>query len=732
MFFTLILTLVALACGTLATYLYDRDATFAARLVTGACLGMAALALVGFVISSVIGLTPLALALTALVLALPFVLLLKPEWGVRSDLSAAWHDVRRAALHPTFNTISHCIFYALVSYLLWRVFGRAMFERDGGIYTGYVNNLGDLPFHLQVITSFAHGQNFPPEDPTYAGTRFAYPYFADFVAAMFVRAGASLRDAMLVQNFVLAFAFVGVLHRWVWEMTRDRIASMLSPVLIFLSGGLGWWMLFREAREGGQGLFALLEKLPHDYTIMGNSTWRWGNAITTLLVTQRSILFGLPLAVIVFTQWWIALGERDGEKLKSKDAKGGTVAALDEKRAKRSPQRRKGRERRGAEKKSARVIANGEGISELSSSSLTPAYSSSTSASQTSVSASSSTVLSFFPLHLVPSAKRMLAAGLITGMLPLIHAHSFIVVFGMGGCVALIFREWREERWRLWAVYFAAALLIAMPEMWWATHGSSAQAGTFFGWEFGWDHGKENIVWFWFKNTGLLIPLIVAAMMWRNKREYLLPRRMLLFYLPFTLCFIVPNMMKLAPWVWDNIKVLFYWYVASVPLVALLLSRLWRSGAVLQRVAAAGLLVALTLAGALDVWRICSETTEYREFDRDGVTLAQKIIEVTPPRALVLHAPTYNPVVFLSGRRSLLGYTGHIWAHGLDYVPRENDIKRIYAGVPDAVATLARYGIDYVVVSPLERGYMPVNDKFFERYPKVGEAGEYRLYKITR
>ena len=87
--------------------------------------------------------------------------------------------------------------------------------------------------------------------------------------------------------------------------------------------------------------------------------------------------------------------------------------------------------------------------------------------------------------------------------------------------------------------------------------------------------------------------------------RYLVPARLLLFYLPFTLCFIIPNLIKLAPWVWDNIKVIFYWYVASVPLVALLVSvsgagRFWvrsvagRSG---RR---------LTLAGALDVWRVSS------------------------------------------------------------------------------------------------------------------------------
>jgi uncharacterized membrane protein len=87
-------------------------------------------------------------------------------------------------------------------------------------------------------------------------------------------------------------------------------------------------------------------------------------------------------------------------------------------------------------------------------------------------------------------------------------------------------------------------------------------------------------------------------------------------------------------------------------------------------------------------------------------------------------------VVFLTGRRSLLGYTGYIWAHGLEYGPRETEIKSIYAGASNAVELLSKHGVDYVVVSPVERNYMPVNDAFFSRYPILAEVGAYRLYRI--
>lgn len=79
-----------------------------------------------------------------------------------------------------------------------------------------------------------------------------------------------------------------------------------------------------------------------------------------------------------------------------------------------------------------------------------------------------------------------------------------------------------------------------------------------------------------------------------------------------------------------------------------------------------------------------------------------------------------------------MGYAGHLWSHGIDYAPREADVRRIYAGAPDADALLSRYAVDYAVVGPLERAALPVNESFFERYPKVGETVGYRLYKIAR
>ncbi len=691
MVISLALSFIAIASGTLLTYTYDEDAPLASRLCSGACIGFGALGLTGFVLASILGLTILTLALTGVVLFTPFLLLIKEERRAKvgDDFNRAWSAISRASSRPGRWAVIYFLFYATVVIVMWLVFARALLDKPDGISTGVLNNYGDLPFHISVITRFAFGQNFPPEDPTFAGVRFTYPFITDFISAMFLRAGASLRDSLFIENYIIGVALVGVLHRFGQQLLRNRTAALLTPVLVILNGGFGWAMLFSEVNQSEGGVFQVLRHLSHSYTILPEVAlgWRWGNAVTSLLVPQRGFLLGIPLAAIVFTQWWTSLrgSEKGAEQGKSKKVKG------------------KKEERQESKSRTAdRVSRERVQLYEPSSSLFT---------------------LAFF---LLPSSRRMLAAGAVAGLLPLIHAHSFIAVMMVGPFLALI----NLRRWREWFLFFLVASIIAIPQLLWSTHGTAVSTRAFLAWQFGWDRSDENFFWFWFKNTGLFIPLLITALLWKSE-DYLVPRKLLFFYLPFTLCFIIPNIAKLAPWIWDNVKILFYWWLASAPIVALLLARLWE-GKTWHRWLAGSLFIVLTLAGALDVFALMTRQGEYQEFDRDGINFAEMIKQQTPPRATILHAPVHNTPVFLTGRRSLMGYPGHIWTHGLDYGPRETEIKRIYAGAPDAESLLAKYGVDYVVIDPQEHSLMTVNAAFFSRYPEVGSTGEYHLYKITR
>src|SRR3954463_8149581 len=170
---SLALSLLAIASGTLLTYVYDEDAPLAARLCSGACIGFAAMAAIGFFIALFVGLNFYSIALTAALLALPVILLNNPQRRsqINSDIGRALKAISRASTKPDRWAFIYFFFYAAVAIGMWLVFDRALLEKADGYYTGVLNNYGDLPFHLSVITRFAFGQNYPPEDPTFAGAR---------------------------------------------------------------------------------------------------------------------------------------------------------------------------------------------------------------------------------------------------------------------------------------------------------------------------------------------------------------------------------------------------------------------------------------------------------------------------------------------------------------------------------------------------------------------------------
>ena len=529
--------------------------------------------------------------------------------------------------------------------LLLPVFTRAIYGAADGIYTGVFANRYDLPLHVSIIQGFVTGGNLPPQHPEFAGARLTYPFLVDFGAAQLVLAGMDLYRAIAVQNIVLMAAVVVLLHRWALTFTGDRVAAVIVPPLVLLGSGIGWVVFVSDAAQTHQSLAEFLWHLPYDYTI-NTRNLRWGNLTTTILVSQRSFLLGLPLFLIASMLWWRALSTTHADQGSSPPEVRSTGSLL-----------------------------------------------------------------------------LMCAAGVTAGLLPLAHPHSFLVLIGAAACLTLLFR-----RWQLWALFFVVALAVAAPQLWWISRDSGIDSQRFVGWHYGWTKETESLAWFWFKNTGLFIPLIVAAVAARG-RWRIVPQRLLLFYLPFIGCFIVPQLVRLAPRPAANIKVLIYWYIASTLLVAMALARVWRVGAAAKGIVVA-LVATLTFSAGLDVWRVASGASAARVFDSDGVSLAALVEQATPPDAVLLHAPIRQAPTSLSGRPSVLADLLHVGSHGFAYAARNEDIARIYAGDPDSLALLRRYHVDYVVVGPAERLKLGARDSVFKNHQLVGTAGAYNLYRV--
>ncbi|MEZ5345541.1 MAG: hypothetical protein R2681_08305 [Pyrinomonadaceae bacterium] len=663
-------------CGLLLTYLFSKDKPLLWRLAAGNIAGSAVFGLICFLAANFFGLSASVVFISLLISAWPFILLWNKDIKIalRNDWQRAKDRTQGGSL-KMFWRLSYYLFFVV---LFFAFFDRAMIIGYDGIFTGASQNLGDLPFHLGAIFSFSEGNNFPPQNPSFADAKFTYPFIADFLTACLLKLGADIKSVMLMQNAAWALSLLVILQSFVEKITGSKPAGRIAAVMLFFSGGLGFLWFIKDFWNSGFGITDFLWNLPRDYTI--SDEFRWGNPLVTLFITQRSLLLGMPLTIIVLERIW-AIFDSGKETTTPANNENGKL-------------------------KKKNKIENDSGIREL---------------------------LPFF------------IVGLLAGCLPLIHAHSLAVLF-----IASAFWFFVSiTRWKYWITFAAGVLVIALPELFWILSGSASHTSEFIGWHFGWDSRGENLVWFWIKNTGIFIPLLAAAvfMMFfaqkregtkkekeKSKREVLpdgfpVVPGFIYFVLPFVFIFLLANIAKFAPWEWDNIKILIYSFVGALPFSALLLAWMWEKGTAFK-IGSAGLLLILTFSGALDVWRTASAQMRHQVFDQDAVEIADAIRLRTPENALVLNAPTYNSAVVLSGRRSLMRYTGHLSSHGIDFKERENDLKRIYSGAGTADIFLKKYGIGYVLISPRETESLQVNEEYFSKFPVLYEVGDYKVYEV--
>lgn len=613
---SLLLLAAALLGGTALALRDEDEAPAHARLAAGAVLGLAVLGLAGYAAAAALGLGAGSNGLAALVAAAPAALVPRGRWRL---------------LRPQRPDAAPALLAAAAALLLALFFDRVFLATPEGIFTGIDHNLGDLPFHLAIVAAFTNGEPLPLGHPELSGVRLTYPFLADFGAAQLAAGGMPVRRAFLVQNLVLALALLALLYRFALRATGDRLAAGIAPLLVFSSGGLGFVLLWGEAASGAPFPASLL-RLSHDYTIHRPAGLAFGNTLICQLGTQRSLLFGAPLALIVFDLLWRATSAREAE----------------------------GRRR------------------------------------------------------------RLLLAGLATGLLPLVHAHALAVVLAVAFCLAPLHRPLGG-----WLAFFGPALALAVPQLSWLTRGSATRAGDFLAWQPGWESAGSNPLVFWLWNAGPFLPLLLWACL--KTAPFPLAR----FHLPFWGLFLVPNLLRLSPWIWDNIKFLFFWLLASAPLVALVLARLLRRPGA-ARAAGAALLLSLTLSGGLDVWRAVSRQIRLPVFDGRATDLGAALARAMPPGSVVLRAPTHDSPALLSGRPSVLGYVGHIWSQGLDAGTREQDIERAYGGGPAAEEVLGRYGVDFILVGPQERARYRIDAGFLSRFPLALELHGYELRRVAR
>lgn len=317
---------------------------------------------------------------------------------------------------------------------------------------------------------------------------------------------------------------------------------------------------------------------------------------------------------------------------------------------------------------------------------------------------------------------RLLAAGGLAGLMPIIHPHSLIVVVAVSAVAVVA----TQRHWKMWLWYILPAALLGSAL--YLIFISGAIRGHFLSWLPFYGAG-DFWLWLveWWRQWGLLLPVAFVAASVIRPRDRL--ERIWLGGL--TIMFIVGQFWLFQPVKWDNSKVFFWSALGFCLLAAQAIAGLGRRGLAAQTVAAL-LIVGLTATGVLELIQLARiDRHSYTLLDTDDLAFG-RAVTATSPRAVFLTAPIHHsPPAVWGGRTLVLGYEAWAWNYGLDYEPRRDDVASMYRGGPAAVGLLARYGVGYVVFGPEERDQAGTDETFYaDHYPIFYQSPKYKVYTI--
>ncbi|MDT7778777.1 MAG: hypothetical protein QOC99_1289 [Acidobacteriota bacterium] len=552
--------------------------------------------------------------------------------------------------------------------IYWHLFSTHTFAQgEGGVYSGG-SAWYDLSFHAALASSFLYGENFPPVYTPMPPEALLYPFMPDFHAAVLVAAGLSLRAALLATALPLALLTTGLFYSLAMRIARGALAAALATLLFLLNGGLGFTNLYGDWRQSGHSFPQFWSTLGVNYANDWSRGIHWTNLITDTFLPQRASLYGLPAALMIFTLFasvWRRRDDLKASKVEAEARPGG--------RASQPPPGGVSEVTRPPSRSGFRPAHPAEVEDESNDGRREPG-----------------------------DVTLLLAAGVLAGLLPLFHTHTYIAV----GLVSIFLFVMRPRR--AWLAFWTPAVLLAAPYLLdLARH--AAATGGILRLQPGWmGDDAPSFTLYLLRNFGL--PLLLAVPAWLDA-----PRVWKSFYIAFVLLLVFSLVVVVSPNVFDNGKLTYYWHALNSVLIARWLVHLARARRLRLLTAPLALLLVLcSVATGLAALQAESRASS-RLFTDADFDAAQFARAYTPPRALFLTAPVINqPVLCLAGRPVVRGATAWLWGHGYEFREREADVRRIYAGAPNALELLQYYGVDYVYLGEAERRELKADTSFFE------------------
>lgn len=674
--------------GAGITYFSGIDLRFEERLAYGACFGLIVFTLVGWFVTRVTSFTGTAVATAAIAsIGLSSIGWWSGRELIAADLSSLSRRVRQPlSAHDNPTPLLFLLLPAwVVAVRILRLAYRT--SPDGGIESGHLATFSDWQAHHGYVSSFVFANNTGLDLPFASGYDLTYHAGINYFAALLVPAGASVTSALTISAGYCAFAFPAVMYLAGVRIFNSRSVAMLGSLIFFMFGGWGWGRFLRQVWDEGLGL---LSQLPVTYTRDPENGWWIENSVIGHLFPQRPTLIGFPIVIIVCALLWSA------------------------------------REKR--------------------------------------------------------SNQAFVFAGVVVGLMPWFNLFSFGVPLVMGGLWALMdvygrfkqaepgasVKTWFPVGW-FW--YFGPMLLLSLPVVSYLLP-PPGEGGQLPDWWYMWApeqlHAADNAVfgdlnpgesggslrfsrlltldvaWFWLKNFGLFLPLLLIAQLWKGA----LPRPILFASIPIWLWFVIPNFVKPHPWSGNNIHYFIFVVLLGAFPVAAVLVHFLRTTANASGIESISSLytvgvvvITLTLAGALDIWSASDASTGAAPdgpallMSGDDVAVGKWVRDNTGDDDVFVIASNHqNPITALGGRTVVAGFSGWIFDLNVaDWGTRTEHSRNILQATENYDQLIDQYGVDYIVIGPSERNSSQANQAFWDASGSeiIYDFGGYRIYEVA-
>jgi hypothetical protein len=570
---------------------------------------------------------------------------------------------RRAMANETprwrYRSIWFWLLAACFTIFAVRSFAWLIYYDGNEVKVQSINNLGDLSLHLTYIRHFASGVPLWPDNPIEPFSKLRYPAGIDLFNALLTCLGVDVIRGLVWTGLIASAATFYALYRWAGDF---GIAAFLF--------------------NGGIASYPFLQTFSfQDYQGANNIAWK--SIPLAMFVTQRGLLYAFPAALLLLYQWRARFFPDYNEPARIDSSESDGEAAVATSVPRRAPL---------------------PFWLEVSLYATMPLYHSHTFIAL-------SVVLTF--LFILGDRNVGKTTALVAGLALLpatfcvwittdyFHAGSFIKWFPgwvnqPGNDMTRPFFEFWLINFGVWIPLILFFIGITILTFWkiFAAPDFKLPAGRAFlvpaipvlllaylvkmrMWESG-SMALRFLGWLFI----LSLPLAIAVTSWWAWKQYRAPNATMpatpVFLLSASAIFLLGYYVKLAPWEWDNIKIIVWAYLIILPFLWTDLIVRWPIH--LRALVCVALFLSgfITLFGGLGADKAGFGIADRYELDNVGI-----VVKKLPADARFAGYPIWGHPVLLQGRKMVLGYPGHLWTQGFDFAKTNDELQALMLGAPN-------------------------------------------------